>query len=148
MIIKEHSGIKFVELFVGMGKMVSWWHQYALGFQLRGQRIYQGVHGKEITYWMQQGNANLLITSALEPAAHDVVSFVDRHGNSIKRFAVEVNNIEETLAHLKAQKAIFLSDIVLIKNRYAISYTCYRNFAFNNLCMRALEQFIRHHSQL
>ena len=104
MIIKEHSGIKFVELFVGMGKMVSWWHQYALGFQLKGQRIYQGAHGKEITYWLQQGNANLLITSALEPAAHDVVSFVDRHGNSIKRFAVEVNNIEETLAHLKAQK--------------------------------------------
>ncbi len=116
MIIKEHSGIKFVELFVGMGKMVSWWHQYALGFQLKGQRIYQGVHGKEITYWLQQGNANLLITSALEPAAHDVVSFVDRHGNSIKRFAVEVNNIEETLAHLKAQKAIFLSDIITIEH--------------------------------
>ena len=111
MIIKEHAGIKFVELFVGMGKMVTWWHQFALGFTLKGKRIHKGNYGEEVTYWLQQGNANLLITSALEPAAHDVVSFVDRHGNSIKRFAVEVNDIEATLIHLKANRAILLSGI-------------------------------------
>lgn len=107
--IKDNSGIKFVELYVGMGKMVAWWHQYALGFDLKGKRIHQGQYGEEITYWLQQGSANLLITSALDPSAHDVVSFVDKHGNSIKRFALEVEDITSAMRHLQSQKAIFLS---------------------------------------
>jgi 4-hydroxyphenylpyruvate dioxygenase len=110
-ILKEHSGYKFVELYVGMGKLVAWWHQFALGFELKGKRIHKGMFGEEITYWLQQGKANLLITSAMEPAAHDVVSFVDRHGNSIKRFAVSVENIELAFEHAKKHQAIFLSSI-------------------------------------
>lgn len=116
MILKEHSGVKFVELFVGMGKMVAWWHQFALGFTLKGKRIQKGQYGEEITYWLQQGNANLLITSALDPAAHDLVSFVDRHGNSIKRFAVEVVNIEQAFEHLNEQHAILLSGIECLEH--------------------------------
>jgi len=83
------KGVLFVEVYVGMAKMVSWWHQMALGFTLNGVKEKKGQHGHEITYWLQNGEANILITSALEPAAHDVVSFVDRHGNSIKSFGIE-----------------------------------------------------------
>lgn len=110
MIIKQNSGFKFVELYVGMGKMVAWWHRYALGFNIKGKKIQKGVHGEEVSYWLQKGQANMIITSALEPAAHDVVSFVDRHGNSIKRFGVEVEDIELSLNHLVNSKAILLSN--------------------------------------
>ena len=105
------KGVLFVEIYVGMAKMVAWWHQMALGFSIRGIRARKGSHGDEITYWLQQGEANLLITSALDPAAHDVVSFVDRHGNSIKRFGIEVDSIEDTVRYLKCSKAIISSEI-------------------------------------
>jgi 4-hydroxyphenylpyruvate dioxygenase len=104
-----HNGILYVEIYVGMAKLVAWWHQHALGFTLMGKRERKGQFGLEVTYWLQNGGANLLITSALEPAAHDVVSFVDRHGNSIKRFAIEVNSIEVATAFLQQQSAILLS---------------------------------------
>lgn len=107
--LKDKSGILYVEIFVGMAKMVAWWHEHALGFKIYGKREQKGQYGLEITYWLRQGNANLLITSAMEPAAHDVVSFVDRHGNSIKRFAVEVDDAEIALEELKKDQAIFLS---------------------------------------
>ena len=103
--------VLFVEIYVGMAKMVAWWHQMALGFSIKGIRESKGINGDEITYWLQQGEANLLITSALNPSAHDVVSFVDRHGNSIKRFGIEVDSINDTVRHLKHNKAIISSDI-------------------------------------
>ena len=103
------KGILFVEIYVGMAKMVAWWHQIALGFTLKGIKEKKGQFGNEITYWLQHGDANILVTSALEPAAHDVVSFVDQHGNSIKRFGLEVSSIIDTLEILKEKQAIILS---------------------------------------
>ena len=103
--------VLFVEIYVGMAKMVAWWHQMALGFVIKGIKEHKGMYGDEITYWLQQGEANLLITSALNPAAHDVVSFVDRHGNSIKRFGIEVDSVKDTYRHLINSKAIISSDV-------------------------------------
>lgn len=103
------KGVLFVEIYVGMAKMVAWWHQMALGFTLKGIKEKKGQHGIEITYWLQHGEVNILITSALEPAAHDVVSFVDRHGNSIKRFGIEVDSIDKTEELLKDSSAIIIS---------------------------------------
>jgi 4-hydroxyphenylpyruvate dioxygenase len=105
------KGVLFVEIYVGMAKMVAWWHQMALGFQIKGIKEYQGEYGKQISYWLNQGDANLLITSAMDPTAHDVVSFVDRHGNSIKRFGLEVDSIEETKQMLLSKKAILHSTV-------------------------------------
>lgn len=105
------KGVLFVEIYVGMAKIVAWWHEMALGFNIKGIRIRKGNYGEEITYWLQHGEANILITSALEPTAHDVISFVDRHGNSIKRFGIEVTSIDETVELLKQKNAIFTSEV-------------------------------------
>jgi len=110
------KGVLFVEIYVGMAKIVAWWHEMALGFTIRGTRIRKGNFGDEITYWLQHGEANILITSALEPTAHDVISFVDRHGNSIKRFGIEVDSITETVENLKHKNAIFISEIKTQQN--------------------------------
>ena len=104
------NDILFVEIYVGMGKIVSWWHEYALGFNLKGIRNQTGKYGLEQTYWVQNGKANLFITCAMDPAAHDVVSFIDKHGNSIKSFAVEVEDIETYYKHLVQENAIILSN--------------------------------------
>ena len=105
------QGVLFVEIYVGMAKMAAWWHQRALGFTLKGIRERKGKYGSEISYWLHQGDTNLLITSALDPTAHDVVTFVDRHGNSIKRFGIEVDSIEDTIRYLKNSKAIISSEL-------------------------------------
>lgn len=100
------QGVLYVEIYVGMAKMVARWHQMALGFTLMGIKEKTGEYGREITYWLKHGESNILITSALEPAAQDVVSFVDKHGNSIKRFGIEVDSIEETEIALSNSSAI------------------------------------------
>ena len=109
--IEQNSGYYFVELYVGMAKMVAWWHEQVLGFEIAGKREKKGLHGMEVSFWLRNGKANLIITSAMEPATHDVVSFVDRHGNSIKRFGLLVDDIETAWESLQERKAIFLSRI-------------------------------------
>jgi 4-hydroxyphenylpyruvate dioxygenase len=101
--------ILFVEIYVGMAKLVAWWHVQALGFTQKGVKKKKGKYGLEITYWLQNGDVNILITSALEPEANDVVSFVDRHGNSIKRFGIEVDSIYETERLLKENSSIIIT---------------------------------------
>lgn len=102
------NNILYIEIYVGMAKLVAWWHRHALGFEIKGTRISKGKHGRQISYWLQQGETNILISSALEPAAHDLVSFVDRHGNTIKSFAIEVEDIAAKLVELENSKAVLL----------------------------------------
>lgn len=107
------SGILYYEIYVGMAKLVAWWHCLSFGFIMKGYRKYKGNNGEQITYWLKLGDINLLVTSALSPAAHDVVSYVDKHGNSVANIAFEVKDIEETLNHLIRKNAIFNSNKIM-----------------------------------
>ena len=48
--IEQNSGYYFVELYVGMAKMVAWWHEQVLGFEIAGKREKKGLHGMEVSF--------------------------------------------------------------------------------------------------
>ena len=103
------NNLFYIEIYVGMGKLVSWWHQHALGFQLRGKRIQKGKFGNEVTYWLTSGSVNLLITSALDSTAHDVILFFNKHGIGLKRIAIEVENLDDTIKKLLELKVVAIN---------------------------------------
>lgn len=83
----------FIEYYVGMAKMVTYWHVSALGFEVIAYAGPEtGVEDK-CSYYIKKNDIKLVITSASQPSSHDIVSFVDLHGNAIKRMAIRVENV-------------------------------------------------------
>lgn len=100
----------FIEFYVGMAKMVTYWHVKALGFELKGYRGPESAATDEISYLLCKGDINLVITSAAKPSAYNVLSFIDRHGNGVKRIAYRVRNVTEAYATAISRGAIPVAD--------------------------------------
>lgn len=85
----------YIEFYVGMAKMVAYWHVHALGFKVIAYRGPETGSGDRLSYYLEKNNIKLVITSAAKPGAHDILSFIDLHGNGIKRIAVKVDHVEK-----------------------------------------------------
>jgi 4-hydroxyphenylpyruvate dioxygenase len=86
----------FIEYYVGMAKMVVYWHVKALGFKVIAYCGPETGVPDKCSYFIQKGDIKLVITSASQPGSYKIVSFVDLHGNGIKRLAVRVSNVQES----------------------------------------------------
>lgn len=84
----------FIEYYVGMAKMVVYWHVKALGFKVAGYCGPETGHPDKCSYYIVKNNIKLVITSASQPSSYKIVSFVDLHGNGIKRISVKVDNVQ------------------------------------------------------
>jgi 4-hydroxyphenylpyruvate dioxygenase len=96
----------YVEYYVGMAKMVTYWHVRAMGFELKAYRGPETGTPDKISYFLQKNDIKLVITAASAPSSHEVVSFVDLHGNGIKRIAIHVDNVEEFFTEALGNGAI------------------------------------------
>lgn len=91
--IFEDLDYAFIEFYVGMAKMVTYWHVKALGFELVGYRGPETGDPHTVSFLIQKNKIRFLITSAASPSNFEVLSFVDRHGNGVKRIAYAVENV-------------------------------------------------------
>lgn len=85
----------YIEYYVGMAKMVVYWHAKALGFKVVAYAGPETGVLDRFSYYLVKNDIKLVITSASQPSTYKIVSFVDLHGNGIKRLAVKVSNVRE-----------------------------------------------------
>ena len=85
----------YIEYYVGMAKMVVYWHVKALGFRVVAYCGPETGVMDRCSYYLVKNDIKLVITSASQPTSYKIVSFVDLHGNGIKKLAVKVNNVGE-----------------------------------------------------
>jgi 4-hydroxyphenylpyruvate dioxygenase len=85
----------YIEYYVGMAKMVVYWHIKALGFKVVAYCGPETGYPDRCSYYIVKNDIKLVITSASQPSSYKIVSFVDLHGNGIKRLAVKVENVAE-----------------------------------------------------
>ncbi len=85
----------YIEYYVGMAKMVVYWHVKALGFKVVAYCGPETGVDDKCSYYIVKNDIKLVITSASQPSSYKIVSFVDLHGNGIKKIAVKVGNVEE-----------------------------------------------------
>lgn len=110
----------YVEYYVGMAKMVAYWHIKALGFKLVAQCGPEtGVFDK-ISFYLEKNNIKLVITSAYQNSAYDLLSFVDRHGNGVKRIAIHTKDVEATYADIIKGGAIPVEKPVDLKDEHGV----------------------------
>lgn len=108
----------FIELYVGMAKMVTYWHVKAMGFELKGYRGPETGEEDTLSYLLEKGDIRILITSAAKPSSFEVLSFVDRHGNGVKRIAYAVPNVEEAYQTALDRGGIPRQDVTRIEDEH------------------------------
>ncbi|MCW3465951.1 4-hydroxyphenylpyruvate dioxygenase [Chitinophaga nivalis] len=85
----------YIEYYVGMAKMVVYWHVKALGFKVVAYSGPETGAPDRCSYYIVKNDIKLVITAASQPSSYKIVSFVDLHGNGIKKLAVKVNQVRE-----------------------------------------------------
>lgn len=96
----------FIEYYVGMAKMVVYWHVRALGFKVVAYCGPETGVMDKCSYYLTKNDIKIVITSASQPSSYKIVSFVDLHGNGIKKLAIKVGNVREFFARAMDNGAI------------------------------------------
>ncbi|MFK7785588.1 MAG: 4-hydroxyphenylpyruvate dioxygenase [Crocinitomicaceae bacterium] len=110
----EHSDFlkldyDFIEYYVGMAKMVVYWHVKALGFKVVAYAGPEtGVEDK-CSYYIVKNDIKLVITAASQPSSYRIVSFVDLHGNGIKQIGINVEDVDSFFENALKKGAIPLT---------------------------------------
>lgn len=85
--------IEFVEFYVGTAKAVVYWHVKALGFKVIAYCGPETGNSEKVSYLIVKNDIKLIITSAINPISHHILSYVNLHGDAIKRIGIKVNDI-------------------------------------------------------
>jgi 4-hydroxyphenylpyruvate dioxygenase len=97
--IRNSMGIRkydYVEFFVGSAKMVAYWHAKALGLDIIGYKGPEtGIRDRTSYLLESKHGMRMVITSAINPGTYDVSSFVQRHGDGVKRWSMQVDSVHE-----------------------------------------------------
>lgn len=99
-------GYHYIEFYVGSAKMVAYWYAKALGLKISGYKGPETGSRDRISYYLEQNDLKIVITSAVQPNCHEILSFVNLHGDGIKRWSIEVDDVAEIYAHAMDQGAI------------------------------------------
>ncbi len=46
-----------------------------------------------VSYFLEKNNVRIVLTSAVKPSTYDVASFVEKHGDGVKRWSVRVKDV-------------------------------------------------------
>ena len=87
-------GYDYVEFYVGSAKMWAYWHAKALSFKLVGYSGPETGVKDRISYYMVKNKIQIVLTSFIKPGNYEVSSFVQRHGDGVKRWALRVNDVK------------------------------------------------------
>ena len=88
-------GYDYVEFYVGSAKMWAYWHAKAIGMEIVGYSGPEtGVKGK-VSYYLEKNNFRVVITSAINPSQYEISSFVERHGDGVKRWSLKVTDVKK-----------------------------------------------------
>lgn len=108
----------YIEYYVGMAKMVVYWHVKALGFKAVAYCGPETGHPDRCSYYIVKNDIKLVITSASQPSSYKIVSFVDLHGNGIKKISVKVNSVTESFQAALRNGAIPLQHPTILSDDY------------------------------
>jgi 4-hydroxyphenylpyruvate dioxygenase len=101
-------GYDFVEFYVGSAKMSAYWFARVLGMDITGyQGPETGVRDR-ISFYLTRNRVKFVLTSAVQPESFDVSSFVARHGDGVKRWSIEVEDVEQAFRYATQHGAVMV----------------------------------------
>jgi 4-hydroxyphenylpyruvate dioxygenase len=99
-------GYDYVEFYVGSAKQWAYWHAKTMGFEIAG---YQGPETgvkDRVSYFLIKNKLNFVVTSAVKPENFDVFSFIQKHGDGVKRWSLKVKDVTKAFNNALKNGAI------------------------------------------
>lgn len=88
-------GYHFIEFYVGSAKMWTYWLAKAFSMNITAYSGPEKGVKDRVSYLLTKNNMKFLITSAVKPSNFDVLSFVNKHGDGVKRWSLEVESVTD-----------------------------------------------------
>lgn len=85
----------YVEFYVGSAKMWAYWHAKALAFNVAGYCGPETGVKDKTSYYLVKNDIKFVVSSAIKPSNYEIASFVERHGDGVKRWSLNVENVKE-----------------------------------------------------
>jgi len=96
----------FVEFYVGSAKMTAYWFSKALGFEILAYKGPEyGTHDR-VSYYIKKNDIKFIITSYLTPSNNEIISYLNGHGDGVKRWAFEVEDVEKSFNYAYEHGAV------------------------------------------
>ena len=99
----------YVEFYVGSAKTTAFWFAKALGMNITGYRGPETGVRDRVSYLLTKNDLKFVVTSALQPSTYDVLGFVQQHGDGVKRWSVEVNDVEQAFRTATSHGAVMVA---------------------------------------
>lgn len=88
-------GYHYVEFYTGSAKMWAYWFCKAFSMQVSGYAGPETGVKDRTSYYLTLNNLKFVITAPLKPSNSDVYSFIQKHGDGVKRWSLEVENVTD-----------------------------------------------------
>lgn len=89
------NGYDYIEFYVGSAKMWTYWLAKAMAFDIAGYSGPETGVKDKTSYFLVKNKIKFVITSAIKPSSYEIASFVERHGDGVKRWSLSVENVKE-----------------------------------------------------
>jgi len=101
-------GYDFVEFYVGSARMTAYWYAKALSMNVTAYCGPETGVRDRVSYLLTKNKLKLLVTSPVQPDCYDIYGFINRHGDGVKRWAVEVDDVKAAFAHATQNGAVMV----------------------------------------
>ncbi|MDB9786927.1 4-hydroxyphenylpyruvate dioxygenase, partial [Bacteriovoracaceae bacterium] len=108
----ENMGIRkydYIEFYVGSAKMAAYWYAKALGMKVVAQLGPETGIRSHCSYYLELADLKIVVTSPLQPTSHQH-AFLNRHGDGVKAFSFQVDDVGKAFQFATKNGAIPLSD--------------------------------------
>jgi 4-hydroxyphenylpyruvate dioxygenase len=89
------KGYDFIEFYVGSAKMWTYWLAKAMAFDIVGYSGPETGVKDKASYFLVKNKIKFVISSAIKPSNYEIASFIEKHGDGVKRWSLNVENVKE-----------------------------------------------------
>lgn len=113
----------YVEFYVGSAKMVAYWYAKALGLDIKAYKGPETGCRDRTSYYLEKNDLKIVVTSPLQPDTFEVQSFLQKHGDGVKRWAYNVADVEKSFTHAVTHGAVPIQKPTELKDANGVVHT-------------------------
>ncbi len=111
-------GYDYIEFYVGSARTTAFWFAKALGMEFTGYRGPETGVRDRVSYYLTRHRLKIVVTSPLQPSTYDVNGWLQQHGDGVKRWAVEVDDVDAAFRHATQNGAVMVRRPEKIENHH------------------------------
>jgi len=101
-------GYDYVEFYVGSAKMAAFWYAKTLSMNITGYLGPETGVRDRMSFYLTKNDLKIVVTSPLQPSCYDVYGFIQQHGDGVKRWAVEVDDVDAAFKYATQNGAVMV----------------------------------------